>query len=255
MSVAPLGPTFADACESEGSSERHTGPSGETWTKSVAQEVDFRKTSGTYQDDPTDQPGHESGTLGNSSSAWANLTSQEKTLSEEKFDQWDGYGTEPLYTHSGRKSKCGNCRKTFQSALALEVHQKSHSQKTPYACSECGKTFSQSTHLAQHQVVHTGAKPHECKECGKAFSQVTHLTQRQRIHIREKLYKCGECGKTFSRSTHLTQHQQVHTGERPYQCDECGKASCQSTHLTQHQHIHTREKPYKCDTCGRAFSG
>ncbi|XP_008069146.1 zinc finger and SCAN domain-containing protein 22 [Carlito syrichta] len=249
-----LRPAFANACEPKGSPDRGLGLSEEIWTKSATQEMDFRKTSRPYKDAPTEQPGCESGASGNTSNVWANVSSQKKAPSE-KFDLLDGYGKEPSYTYSGRKSsKCDECRKTFQSTSALEVHQKSHFRKTPYACSECGKAFSRSTHLTQHQVVHTGAKPHECKECGKAFSRVTHLTQHQRIHTGEKPYKCGECGKTFSRSTHLTQHQRVHTGERPYECDECGKAFSQSTHLTQHQRIHTGEKPYKCDACGRAFS-
>ncbi|XP_053461513.1 zinc finger and SCAN domain-containing protein 22 [Nycticebus coucang] len=241
--------------EHEGSSETQAGPSGETCTTSIAQEMDIRKVSGHYKDAPTDQLGCESGASGNSSNAWPSFSSQEKTPPGKKFDLLYGYGAEPPATDLGRKSsKCGKCRKTFQSASALEAHQKSHSRKTPYACNECGKAFSRSTHLAQHSVVHTGAKPYECKECGKAFSRVTHLTQHQTIHTGEKPYKCGECGKTFSRSTHLTQHQRVHTGERPYECDECGKAFSQSTHLTQHQRIHTGEKPYKCDTCERSFS-
>ncbi|XP_008570417.1 PREDICTED: zinc finger and SCAN domain-containing protein 22 isoform X3 [Galeopterus variegatus] len=246
---------FINACEPKGSSERPAGLSGESWTKAVTQDMDFRKTSGPHKDAPTDQPGHESGAWEDSSNVWPNFTSQEKAASEEKFDVLDGYGTESPCTLSETKfSKCGERRKTFQSASALEAHQKNRSRKTPYACSECGKAFGRSTHLAQHQVVHTGVKPHECKECGKAFSRVTHLTQHRRIHTGEKPYKCGECGKTFSRSTHLTQHQRVHTGERPYECDECGKAFSQSTHLTQHQRIHTGEKPYKCESCGRAFS-
>ncbi|XP_011931660.1 PREDICTED: zinc finger and SCAN domain-containing protein 22 [Cercocebus atys] len=255
MGGVSLGPAFNKACEPEGSSERRSGLSGEIWTKSIAQQIHFKKTSEPYKDAPTDQRGRESDASRNGSSAWPNLTSQEKAPSEDKFDLVDAYGTEPPYTYSGkRSSKCRECRKMFQSASALEAHQKTHSRKTPYACSECGKAFSRSTHLAQHQVVHTGVKPHECKECGKAFSRVTHLTQHQRIHTGEKPYECGECGKAFSRSTHLTQHQRVHTGERPYECDECGKAFSQSTHLTQHQRVHTGEKPYKCDACGRAFS-
>ncbi|XP_049756365.1 zinc finger and SCAN domain-containing protein 22 isoform X2 [Elephas maximus indicus] len=250
-----LGPTFGDACKHEDSSERRAGLSGETWTKSVAQQMDFRKISGPHKDTSTDQASCDYGALRNSPNEWPYFASGEKAPSEEKFDSLDGYGTEPPHTYSGLKfSKCDICGKTFRSPLALEAHQKSHSRKTPYTCSQCGKAFSRSTHLAQHQVVHTGAKPHECKECGKAFSRITHLTQHQRIHTGEKPYKCGECGKTFSRSTHLTQHQRVHTGERPYECEKCRKAFSQSTHLTQHQRIHTGEKPYKCNVCGRAFS-
>jgi uncharacterized Zn-finger protein len=226
-------PALPGPCEPEDSSERQAGLLLVIWTKSATQEVDFGKTPRPKKDTPAEQPVHECGASGNRSSMWPDFTSQENAPSEEKFSPLHGYGTVPPYTFSGKKPfRCAECRRTFQSTSALEVHQKSHPRKMPYACSECGKAFSHSTHLLQHQVVHMGAKPHVCKECGKAFSWVTHLTQHQRIHTGEKPYKCGECGKTFSRSTHLMQHQRVHTGERPYECDECGKAFSQSTYLT-----------------------
>ncbi|CAH7399918.1 zinc finger and SCAN domain-containing protein 22 [Phodopus roborovskii] len=248
--------TIAHTCKPESSSESQPDFLGALWMKSGAQEMDFRKDLALlHMDALKDQPDHESEVSGNSSNVWANFPSQDKASSAEKFDPSYNYGTVPSDVYSGKKlPKYGERMRTFQNASALEAHQKSPSQKMPYACIECGKAFSRSTHLAQHQVVHTGAKPHACKECGKAFRRATHLTQHQRIHTGEKPYKCDECGKTFSRSTHLTQHQRVHTGERPYECDMCGKAFSQSTHLTQHQRIHTGEKPYRCEVCGRAFS-
>ncbi|XP_057575492.1 zinc finger and SCAN domain-containing protein 22 [Hippopotamus amphibius kiboko] len=276
------GPTFSDACEPEGSSERQARLSGEMWTKCVTQEMDFR-TSGPHKDTPTDQPSCEAPALGDSPSVWPDVTSQEETPSEEKLDPLDARGAEPPGTGSGwAPSRCGECGTLFQSPLALEAHQKSHARRTPYTCSACGKAFSRSAHLAQHQVVHTGAKPHECTECGKAFSRLTHLTQHQRIHTGEKPYACTDCGKAFSRSTHLTQHRRIHTGEKPYRCDACGrafsdgsalirhlrthsgekpyrcracpKAFAQSSSLIEHQRVHTGEKPYKCSDCGKAFS-
>ncbi|KAL4666638.1 hypothetical protein H8959_005327 [Pygathrix nigripes] len=86
MGGVSLGPAFNKACEPEGSSERRSGPSGEMWTKSIAQQIHFKKTSGPYKDAPTDQHGRESGASRNSSSACPNLTSQEKAPSEDKFD-------------------------------------------------------------------------------------------------------------------------------------------------------------------------
>ncbi|XP_048224709.1 zinc finger and SCAN domain-containing protein 22 isoform X2 [Perognathus longimembris pacificus] len=249
--VSP-GPAFVNACELEDSSESGTELLRAMCTKSAPQEVSFRKTE-LNKDTPPDQPGPEYGAPRPSTNMWPALPSQEKTPSEEKPCLLDCYGTVPSYSEK-KLSRCRECRKTFQSTLALEAHRKSHFRKTPYACRECGKAFSRSTHLVQHQVVHTGAKPHVCKECGKAFSRATHLAQHQRTHTGEKPYRCVDCGKCFSRSTHLTQHQRVHTGERPYECEECGKAFSQSTHLTQHQRVHTGEKPYRCDACGRAFS-
>ncbi|KAM9048209.1 zinc finger and SCAN domain-containing protein 22 [Megaptera novaeangliae] len=249
------GPTFGDAREPEGSSERQAGLSGKMWTESVTQEMDFRKTSGPHKGALTDQPGCEAGALGDSPNVWPDFTSQEKTPSREKVDPLDGYGTEPPGTYLGRKpSKCGEYWKTFRSPLALEAHQKSRARKMPRTCSECGKAFSRSAHLAQHQVVHTGAKPHECKECGKTFSRSTHLSQHRRVHTGERPYACEECGKAFRRHTHLTQHQRIHTGEKPYACEECGKTFSHSTHLSQHQCVHTGERPYACEECGKAFS-
>lgn len=174
------------------------------------------------------------------------LTSREKTPSEERWDPPDGCGTEPPGTCSGRKPPtCGEWGKTLQSPS--EAHQKSQARRTPYTGSECGKAFGRSAHLAQHRGAHTGAKPHACMECGKAFGRLTHLSQHRGVHSGEKPYACGECGKASRRSTHLSRRGWTHAGERPCTCDACGQALSQSTRLSQRQCVHTAEKP-----CGRA---
>uniref|UniRef100_A0A8C6CHZ8 Zinc finger and SCAN domain containing 22 n=1 Tax=Moschus moschiferus TaxID=68415 RepID=A0A8C6CHZ8_MOSMO len=242
----PPGAAFGGDCESLDGPERQARLSGETWVQSVPHQMDFGKTSGPHKDAPRAQPSCEAGALGDSPHMWPDLTSREKTPSEERWDPPDGCGTEPPGTYSGRKPPtCGEWGKTLRS------HQKSQACKTPHTCSECGKAFGRKAHLAQHRVVHTGAKSHACMECGKAFGRLTHLSQHRRVHTGEKPCASGECGKAFRRNTHLSQHRRTHTGERPYACD---KAFCQSTHLTQHRRVHTGEKPYECGACGRAFS-
>ncbi|KAM9755228.1 zinc finger and SCAN domain-containing protein 22 isoform 2-T4 [Dama dama] len=249
----PPGPAFGDDCESKGGPERQARLSGEMWAQSAAHQMDLRKTSGPHKDAPPAQPSCEAGALGDIPHVRPDLTSREKTPSEERWDPPDGCGTEPPGTCSGRKPPMSReWGKTLRSPSM--AHQKTRARKTPYTYSECGKAFCRSVHLAQHRVVHTGAKPHACTECGKAFGRLTHLSQHWRVHTGEKPYACAECGKTFRRSSHLSQHRWTHSGERPYACDACGEAFSQSTHLTQHRRVHTGEKPYECGAYGRAFS-
>lgn len=170
------------------------------------------------------------------------LTSREKTPSEERWDPPDGCGTEPPGTCSGRKPPtCGEWGKTLQSPS--EAHQKSQARRTPYTGSECGKAFGRSAHLAQHRGVHTGAKPHACMECGKAFGRLTHLSQHRGVHTGEKPYACGECGKASRRSTRLSRRGWTHAGQRPCTCDACGQALSQSARLSQRRCVHAAEKP------------
>ncbi|KAG5201267.1 hypothetical protein JEQ12_005801 [Ovis aries] len=204
--------------------------------------MDVRKTSGPYKEGPPAQPSCEAGALGDSPHMRPDLTSPEKTPSEERWDPPDGCGTEPPGTCSGRKPPtCGEWGKTLQSPS--EAHQKSQARRTPYTGSECGKAFGRSAHLAQHRGVHTGAKPHACMECGKAFGRLTHLSQHRGVHTGEKPYACGECGKASRRSTRLSRRGWTHAGQRPCTCDACGQALSQSARLSQRRCVHAAEKP------------
>ncbi|OWK16014.1 hypothetical protein Celaphus_00004944, partial [Cervus elaphus hippelaphus] len=99
----PPGPAFGDDRESKGGPERQARLSGEMWAQSAAHQMDLRKTSGPHKDAPPAQPSCEAGALGDSPHVRPDLTSREKTPSEERWDPPDGSGTEPPGTCSGRK--------------------------------------------------------------------------------------------------------------------------------------------------------
>ncbi|KFO69189.1 Zinc finger protein 775, partial [Cuculus canorus] len=44
----------------------------------------------------------------------------------------------------------------------LIIHQRSHTDKCPFACTECNRRFSQKGNLNRHQRVHTGKRPFIC---------------------------------------------------------------------------------------------
>ena len=126
-SVSPKS-TLAHTCKPESSSESQPVLLGAFWMKSTAQEMGFRKALGPHVDAPKDQPGHESGASGNSSSMWPNFPSQDKASSEEKCGALLDNGTVHSDTYSEKKSsKDSECVKTFQSTSAREAHQKRHS--------------------------------------------------------------------------------------------------------------------------------
>ncbi|KAB0347405.1 hypothetical protein FD754_012262 [Muntiacus muntjak] len=275
------GTAFGDDCESKGGPERQARLSGEMWTQSAAHQMDFRKTSGKpHKDTPPAHPSCEAGALGDSPHVRPDLTSRERTPSEERWDPPDGCGTEPPGTCSGRKPPmCREWGKTLRSPSA--AHQKTRARKTPYTCSECGKAFCRSAHLAQHRLVHTGAKPHACTECGEAFGRLTHLSQHRRVHSGEKPCACAECGKILLRSSHLTSTGACTparspasaapaaapsvTARRWYGTCGCtpgrsptsaGRAPGPSRRAppSSSTSAHTGEKPSRCSGCGEAFS-
>ncbi|NWZ92186.1 ZN233 protein, partial [Nesospiza acunhae] len=55
-----------------------------------------------------------------------------------------------------------------------------------------------SSHVLLHQRIHTDETPFRCPDCRKGFKRNSHLTLHRRIHTRERPYECGECGKSFS---------------------------------------------------------
>ncbi|XP_066568210.1 zinc finger and SCAN domain-containing protein 32 [Amia ocellicauda] len=137
---------------------------------------------------------------------------------------------------------CVYCKKSFQTAWHLKVHQRTHTKDRPHSCHQCGKGFSETSKLKSHLLIHTGEKPYSCAQCGKSFRQSGTLKSHQKLHTGERPYQCDHCKKHFITSGQLTVHYRIHTGEKPYTCSQCGKSFIRSTHLKSHLHTHIGRK-------------
>ncbi|XP_061476008.1 zinc finger and SCAN domain-containing protein 21-like isoform X1 [Rhineura floridana] len=152
---------------------------------------------------------------------------------------------------------CLECGESFQDALQLIRHQRTHTGRKRPECPECGKSFRDVSHVLRHQTVHTGEKPYSCSECGQSFTQKPALNRHLRKHLQEQNFtgiditvrtprtpmgrkrpECLKCGKSFRDVSQVLRHQTVHTGERPYSCLECGQSFTQKPALNRHQRRH-----------------
>ncbi|XP_028988142.1 zinc finger protein 135-like isoform X2 [Betta splendens] len=149
---------------------------------------------------------------------------------------------------------CNLCGKRCVSEIALNTHNKIHSEGYEHRCKYCNDAFKSKRDKIIHEKIHVNdEKPYKCSDCSETFS--THKGRRihQNKHIPRKL-TCHICGTEFVRSSALQRHILVHTGEKPYDCSVCQQSFKQSNHLTSHMRLHTGERPYKCQHCEKCFN-
>uniref|UniRef100_A0A1A8NQI2 C2H2-type domain-containing protein n=1 Tax=Nothobranchius rachovii TaxID=451742 RepID=A0A1A8NQI2_9TELE len=101
---------------------------------------------------------------------------------------------------------CSECKKGFNSHIALFSHQRSHSNPTNstkrFPCEECGKVFKTLTFYYRHKrTAHSDTTP------AKSFHH-------QVCQVQKKAFECKTCGLKFSRASALHSHQLQHNAFR-----------------------------------------
>ncbi|KAM8869820.1 zinc finger protein 576, tandem duplicate 1 isoform 2-T4 [Spinachia spinachia] len=110
-----------------------------------------------------------------------------------------------------------------------------------FACYICDRHFTNSTELMVHQKAHTEKTPFKCPICGQSFHKSSELTFHKKNHFGGDGYACTDCGKLCKTMTLLKYHRRTHTGERPYVCKECGKRYITTKALQRHIVSHLPE--------------
>nr|XP_046169837.1 uncharacterized protein LOC124005032 isoform X2 [Oncorhynchus gorbuscha] len=153
-------------------------------------------------------------------------------------------------TSSQISLQCLECHIIFSDHKSKERHLKqSHPAEYEqcmlgdalFACYVCDRHFTNSSDLMLHQRAHTEKTPFKCPICGEAFSRSSELTIHKKLHFGLYGYTCADCGKPCKTLTLLKYHRRTHTGERPYVCKECGKRFSMSKALQKHALAHLPE--------------
>uniref|UniRef100_A0A8C4TME2 Zinc finger protein 91-like n=1 Tax=Erpetoichthys calabaricus TaxID=27687 RepID=A0A8C4TME2_ERPCA len=212
---------------------------------------------------------------------------QEVTTNEPVLD------SPPPQVHSRpmerkKRFKCLDCRKTFVSRLALQVHRYWHTwrlrplkscdttlvdSKKPFQCSECGKGYyflqSFRSHIQKHrngkslmpflfQYERAQENSSECAECGKRFCKASTLQLHRQLHakklvcdVRRNHYNCNKCGKCYNSVEAFSQHQKSHSSDGISETHENHSKTAQVDLGTNNMVL--GDKPYPCRVCGKAY--
>ncbi|XP_068093156.1 zinc finger protein 236 isoform X2 [Hyperolius riggenbachi] len=141
---------------------------------------------------------------------------------------------------------CAECGDEFTLQSHLSLHMEEHRQEVTgnktYSCKSCKKTFETALQLKDHMKTHFKIRVASTRSYNRNVDRSGFS------------YSCPHCGKTFQKPSQLTRHIRIHTGERPFKCNLCGKAFNQKGALATHMVKHTGEKPHACAFCPAAFS-
>ena len=85
-----------------------------------------------------------------------------------------------MFNFQERQSfQCGECPKSFSSAVVLRNHMRSHMGRS-HLCPVCSEGFSSTILLRKHMSTHTPAKNYTCAFCKEEFKNAAQLRRHQK---------------------------------------------------------------------------
>ena len=181
--------------------------------------------------------------------------------------------TRIMHVHEKLSLKCLNCKKYFESYVALIRHEKAvHKTMTCrnyYNCDDCGKKCATFENFYAHRRnFHSGIpfKPYEsisrratqspavCPICGKIYHKYVLKRHIKEVHS-GYTYTCKICSKSFKTAMYLKMHESIHSREiGRHICDICGCTTKHGSSLWRHKiRHHSKERPHKCEFCDRSY--
>ncbi|XP_058459144.1 zinc finger protein 62-like [Malaya genurostris] len=166
---------------------------------------------------------------------------------------------------------------------ALEVHQRSHEEKsnTPnkefntrqprlpvsksrehqprelrkkHVCDICGATLKHKYSLEVHLGRHAGVTQFQCQYCSSSFHTKTEMRNHLRsIHTTGSSCECAKCGAVFKTKKLLNQHLESHAEKRNFKCETCEFAFKTLQHLKRHITTVHREVRFSCNHCTMSY--
>ncbi|XP_040066911.2 putative zinc finger protein 702 [Ixodes scapularis] len=133
----------------------------------------------------------------------------------------DGDWIEAYYGDKVDTFDCDSCRGDTFPPTNWSGPQKPqmHRQLDKHPCRFCPHSSNSATAVAIHERTHTNERPFSCGVCEKTFARKDCLTANVRIHTGEKPFKCNTCSKVFTLKRTLADHERIHTGEKPFKCN------------------------------------
>ncbi|XP_050713229.1 zinc finger protein OZF-like isoform X1 [Eriocheir sinensis] len=170
--------------------------------------------------------------------------------------------------HMPKIYKCDMCRRSFALSSHLELHQKTHGDKSEQLVDQKPDSDAHSpvTSGDEGSNESDGAEG-ECKKIkfstymeqhhkGEDNSSGTHPQgSGNKSSSSIKQFECNQCGKLLGTSSSLRVHlKSVHSDVKKYECPICSRAFARKNYLQLHMAVHTGEKNYECDECGRSYT-
>ena len=151
----------------------------------------------------------------------------------------------------GKKYKCNQCPKEFNSVSGIHYHRKTHKPRQGFQCPLCSRVYMCRSTLNAHMKMHADGNGYPCLVCGSLFLSVFSLKKHQIIHTRAPTVYCEKCNEDIPTRLfggHMLKHREY------IQCKHCPERFQYYPQMVEHERLkHAEVRPFVCSTCSKSF--